>query len=160
MKWTNEINLGDTLSSLLTLIALGLAVSQLVSSRKDLIAERRADFYLGELMTLSMTLGAHPGMALQTPEVAIRLKVLPADFVPLLRQLADDPEGAAARLRQEQMEEDVPWLLDMPADDYWRKRCQDDIADAVGKVLKTVPARSGGNGMEPAQTAAQPDAAR
>ncbi|WP_046780824.1 hypothetical protein [Streptomyces yangpuensis] len=139
MKWTNEINLGDTLASAFALIALGLAVWQLVSSRKDLIAERRADFYLGELMTLSVALGSNPGTALQTPEIAIRLKVLPPDLVPLLRQLANSPAETVARIRQEQEED--PRFGNIAASGYLRRRCQEDIAGAVGKILETVPRR-------------------
>ncbi|MFE3504220.1 hypothetical protein ACFXPX_04560 [Kitasatospora sp. NPDC059146] len=132
MIWKNEIGLGD----LIALAAIVLAMRQLVTSRRDLVAERRADFYLGELMAISIAMGPVPEAFLKSRDLALRLAVLPEHHLLLMRELAQDETGAAlARVNDEMNAASGSPSVDWQ--DYLRGRCMDDVEAAVADVLET-----------------------
>ncbi|MER7952053.1 hypothetical protein ABTY59_32145 [Streptomyces sp. NPDC096079] len=137
MTFNPEITLGDILATALTLAALGYALWQGIGARRDLIAERRADFYLGELMTISIAMGADPIEQARTQDIRLRLKILPEDYLPVLRRIADSPH-TLQWLDAERMGE--PGLTSsMQLRDYARKRITDDISEAVDHALGKRP---------------------
>lgn len=135
MTFTWEMTFGDLLASLIGAAAIGLATWQLVSTRKDLIAERQADFYLGELMAISTHLGAEPSRSLRTQDLILRLRLIPQPYLPLLRELSeDDTNAVGARLRLEQGPHDHDYH------EYVRTRCMGEIKAAIDAILETAPA--------------------
>ncbi|MFF2123434.1 hypothetical protein ACFVXH_39520 [Kitasatospora sp. NPDC058184] len=132
MTWKNEMGLGD----LIALAAILLAMWQLVTSRKDLVSERRADFYLGELMTISTAMGPTPEDFIKTRDLALRLAVLPPHYLPLMRELAADQTGAVLT----RVNQDMHAGVGGPAQswqDYLRARFMDEVETAVADVLET-----------------------
>lgn len=136
MIWKNEITTGDVVVSLLAIAALVLAMCQLVKSRQDLINERRADFRLGQLASIAVTLES--GSSSGDPTVAARLRFLPPEWdMPVLRawsRVALSPAGL-------QEVEDLYKQMNGTGSllDWIREHGRAEIAAATAEVLEEVP---------------------
>lgn len=143
MAWSWDITLGDTVAAVLSVTAIGLATWQLVTSRRDLINERRADFRAGLLEAIAVTL-EHSGKN-GDASVAARLRFLPPEWdMPVLRAWAKAPRSGTQEINAMWEAAGSPEPPDEPPLIGWvRQEGRQEIGRAAAMVMEEQPGRHG-----------------
>jgi len=148
MTWKNELSLGDVIAAAVAIAAVLTAMRQLVTSRRDLIRERRADFYLDQLAEIGITL-ANPTAARASVLVWPRLRMLPGDLeLAFLKEWAETKSSEAAResLVQQWREADSPHGADgFPL--WANEKCWIELDQARAQILETARRRTWHSGV-------------
>ncbi|WP_019074358.1 hypothetical protein [Streptomyces hokutonensis] len=136
MKFIWEITLGDVVTVVLSVAAITIAVWQLVTSRRDLVKERRADFRAEQLAAIAVTL-EHSGDT-GDASVSARLRFLPADWhMPVLRTWGEVPYSPTGlNDLQDLWEQDGSPQVPGGLIGWVRQRGRAEIAAATAKVLE------------------------